>query len=78
MSLIPLWNFGLAVWTEFHQEVEKPPEQERLVFQLHYMAEFSQARVAQLLDLHPKRVSRLWLTATGRLAQWLEGFQDVI
>ncbi len=68
----------LAVWTEFHREVEKLPRDERLVFDLHYLGEFSQAEVAQLLSFHPKRVSRLWLVATGRLAQWLDGFQDLI
>jgi hypothetical protein len=26
-----------------------------------------------MLGLHRKQVSRLWLTATGRLAQWLDG-----
>jgi DNA-directed RNA polymerase specialized sigma24 family protein len=68
----------LAVWTEFHGEVEKLPWEERLVFDLHYLGEFSQAEVAQLLSLHPKRVSRLWLAATGRLARWLDGFENLI
>ena len=68
----------LAIWTEFHREVEKLPRDERLVFDLHYLGEFTQAEVAQLLSFHPKRVSRLWLLATGRLAQWLDGFQDLI
>ncbi len=67
----------LAIWTEFHLEVEKLPRDERLVFDLHYLGEFSQAEVAQLLSFHPKRVSRLWLGATGRLARWLDGFQEL-
>jgi RNA polymerase sigma factor (sigma-70 family) len=61
----------LAVWTELHREVEKLPETQRLVFNLHYLADFSQAETARLLDLHPKEVSRLWLAAAGRLAEWL-------
>jgi RNA polymerase sigma-70 factor (ECF subfamily) len=68
----------LAIWTEFHEEVEKLPENQRLVFDLHYVGEFSQLEVAQLLNLHPKKVSRLWLSATGHLAQWLDGFQGVM
>ena len=47
-----------------------------MVFDLPYFAEFSQAEIANLLDLHPKQVSRLWLAATGRLAQWLDGFEE--
>jgi RNA polymerase sigma-70 factor (ECF subfamily) len=61
----------LAVWTELHREVEKLPETQRLVFNLYYLADFSQAETARLLDLHPKEVSRLWLAAAGRLAEWL-------
>jgi RNA polymerase sigma factor (sigma-70 family) len=64
--------FRLAVWTELHREVEKLPDAQRLVFDCHYLAGFSQAETARLLDMHPKEVSRLWLAAVGRLAQWLE------
>jgi RNA polymerase sigma factor (sigma-70 family) len=68
----------LAFWTEFHQEVEKLPENERLVFDFHYFAEFPQAEIAQLLDLHPKQVSRLWIAATFRLARRLDGIQELL
>ena len=61
----------LAVWTELHREVEKLPDSQRLVFDCHYLAGFSQAETARLLDMHPKEVSRLWLAAAGRLAEWL-------
>jgi RNA polymerase sigma factor (sigma-70 family) len=63
----------LAVLTEFHQEIEKLPEGQRRVFELHYYGDFSQAEIAQMLGVHRKQVSRLWLAATGRLARWLEG-----
>jgi RNA polymerase sigma factor (sigma-70 family) len=62
----------LAIWTELHGEVEKLPDTQKLVFDCHYLAGFSQAETARLLDMHPKEVSRLWLAAVGRLAQWLE------
>ena len=49
------------------------PKARRRVFELHYYGDFSQAEIAQMLGVHRKQVSRLWLAATGRLAQWLEG-----
>jgi len=63
----------LAFWTEFHQEVANLPDSERTVFDFHYYAEFPQAEIAHLLNLHPKQVSRLWLSATGKLGRWLKG-----
>ena len=68
----------LAIWSEFHREVEGLPDNQRLVFDLHYLAEFSQSEIARLLDLHPKQVSRLWLAATGSLAQWLDGIEELL
>jgi RNA polymerase sigma factor (sigma-70 family) len=61
----------LALLTEFHEQIEKLPEEQRMVFDLHYYGGFSQAEIAQMLELHRKQVSRLWLAATGRLARWL-------
>jgi RNA polymerase sigma factor (sigma-70 family) len=63
----------LAVLTEFHEQIEKLPEDQRRIFELHYYGDFSQAEIAQTLGVPRKQVSRLWLTATGRLARWLEG-----
>lgn len=68
----------LAIWSEFHREVESLPDKQRLVFDLHYLGEFSQSEIARLLDLHPKQVSRLWLAATGSLAQWLDGIEEML
>ncbi len=44
----------LAFWTEFHQEVGNLPDDQRAVFDFHYFAEFPQAEIARLLDMHPK------------------------
>jgi RNA polymerase sigma-70 factor (ECF subfamily) len=63
----------LAQLTEFHEQIEKLPESQRTVFQLHYYGGFSQIEIAQMLGLPKKQVSRSWLAATGRLARWLEG-----
>jgi RNA polymerase sigma factor (sigma-70 family) len=64
----------LALFTEFHEQVETLPEDQRRIFEMHYYGGFSQAEIAQILGLHRKQVSRLWLAATGRLALWLEEF----
>jgi RNA polymerase sigma factor (sigma-70 family) len=63
----------LALLTEFHEQIERLPEDQRRIFELHYYGGFSQAEIAQMLGVHKKQVSRLWLTSTGRLAQWLDG-----
>ncbi len=62
----------LAVLTEFHEQIGKLPDDQRTVFELHYYGGFSQAEIAQMLAMHRKQVSRLWLAATGRLAHWLD------
>jgi RNA polymerase sigma factor (sigma-70 family) len=61
----------LAQWTEFHEKVEALAEDERAVFEMHYYLELPQAQVAELLEMHPRKVSRLWITATERLAEGL-------
>jgi len=63
----------LALWTEFHEHVSTLPEDERSVFELHYYLGFSQADIARLLDLHPRKVSYLWVAATERLTARLGG-----
>ncbi len=60
-----------AILAEFHRRVESLPVDERRTFDLCYYGGFSQAEAARLMRLHPKRVSRLWVAATGRLAEWL-------
>jgi RNA polymerase sigma factor (sigma-70 family) len=63
----------LAVLTEFHDQIEKLQDDQRRIFEMHYYGGFSQAEIAQILGLHRKQVSRLWLAATRCLARWLEG-----
>jgi len=38
---------------------------------MHYYLELPQAQVAELLEMHPRKVSRLWIAATERLAEGL-------
>lgn len=58
----------LAVWTEFHNHVGTLPEAERTIFEMHYYLGLPQAEIARILDLHPRKVSYLWVAATEQLA----------
>jgi len=63
----------LAQWTEFHQKVAGLAEDERTVFEMHYYLEIPQAEIARMLNLHPRKVSYLWIAATEKLADnWSE------
>jgi RNA polymerase sigma factor (sigma-70 family) len=63
----------LAEWTEFHRRVDELPADQRQVFELHHYLGLPQAEVARLLDLHPRKVSYLWIEATDRLAAGMDG-----
>src|SRR6516164_1642829 len=63
----------LALWTEFHEKVGTLSEQERTVFEMHYYLELPQAEIAQVLELHPRKVSYLWIAATENLGEELDG-----
>jgi RNA polymerase sigma factor (sigma-70 family) len=63
----------LALWSEFHARAADLPEGERQVFELHYYLGLPQAEVARVLGLHPRKVSYLWVAATQRLADEMEG-----
>jgi DNA-directed RNA polymerase specialized sigma24 family protein len=67
----------LAFWTEFHRQVDSPQGDERTVFDLHDFGDFPQSEIARLLNLSPKRVSRLGLAATARLAGHLDGSDEM-
>jgi RNA polymerase sigma factor (sigma-70 family) len=68
----------LAVLTEFHRQVDKLPPDEKRAFELHYYLGFTQAEAADLMELSPKQVSRLWLAATARLADWLRDAEGLV
>jgi RNA polymerase sigma factor (sigma-70 family) len=63
----------LALWSEFHARVANLPEDERQVFELHYYLELPQTEIARILNLHPRKVSYLWIAGTQRLANDLDG-----
>jgi RNA polymerase sigma factor (sigma-70 family) len=62
----------LALWTEFHEKVATLSEQERAVFEMHYYLELPQAEIARVLELHPRKVSYLWIAATETLGELLD------
>ncbi|MCX7419482.1 MAG: sigma-70 family RNA polymerase sigma factor [Planctomycetia bacterium] len=62
----------LAVWTEFHERVATLNDDQRKVFEMHYYLEIPQAQIAELLAVHPRQVSRLWIMATDRLTEGLQ------
>jgi RNA polymerase sigma factor (sigma-70 family) len=54
---------GLLEWVEFHESIDKLPEEEKIVFQLIFYQEFTQDEVAELLGLSLKTVFRRWTKA---------------
>jgi RNA polymerase sigma-70 factor (ECF subfamily) len=63
----------LAAWTEFHQQVERLPEEERAVFDLLWYQELTQAEAAALLHTSLRTVKRRWTSARLKLHQALHG-----
>lgn len=63
----------LAQWSEFHQKVRELPDEEREVIDLYWYQGLTQAETARILGVHEKAVSRRWLSARLKLAQWLPG-----
>jgi len=61
----------LAVWTELHNKIGRLAEDERTVFEMHYYLGLPQAEIAKVLELHPRKVSYLWIAATENLANEL-------
>ena len=58
---------NLAAWAEFHDQVERLPEEDREVFDLLWYQELSQAVAAELLGVSERTVKRRWAAARLRL-----------
>jgi RNA polymerase sigma factor (sigma-70 family) len=63
----------LALWTEFHQQVDALPEDEREVFDLLWYQELTQDEAARLLGISEATLKRCWLSARRRLHHALQG-----
>ena len=42
------------------------------MFEMHYYLDLSQAEIAKALELHPRKVSYLWIAATEKLGEGLD------
>ena len=58
---------SLAEWTEFHEQVEAMPEEEREVFNLVWYEEMTHEQVAEVLGVTTRTVRRRWQDARYRL-----------
>lgn len=63
----------LARWTEFHQQVEALPEEEREVVDLLWYQGLTQAEAAAVLQVSERTVKRRWQTAKVKLYRALGG-----
>jgi RNA polymerase sigma-70 factor (ECF subfamily) len=64
---------NVAVWTEFHRQVERLPDKEREIFDLVWYQELTQTEAAQLLQITERTVRNRWVSARLLLANALEG-----
>lgn len=60
-----------ADWVEFLERVDRLPELDRDVFQMHVVMAMTQAQIAKELNLEPKQVSRAWLKAAAAVGKYL-------
>jgi RNA polymerase sigma factor (sigma-70 family) len=63
----------LAAWTEFHEQVERLPEEEREVFSLLWYKGLSQAEAAEVLGVSDRTIKRRWQSARLHLHEALGG-----
>jgi RNA polymerase sigma-70 factor (ECF subfamily) len=63
----------LALWTEFHRQVELLPDEEREVFDLLWYQELPQADAASVLGVAERTVKRRWRAARLRIHEALGG-----
>jgi RNA polymerase sigma-70 factor (ECF subfamily) len=68
------WEPGrLAVWSDFHRQVDALPAEERDVFDLVWYQGLTQVRAAVLLGISEPTLKRRWWSARRRLHQALKG-----
>ena len=63
----------LAIWSEFHRQVEALPDEEQAVFDLLWYQGLSQAAAAAVLGVNERTVKRRWQSARVKLHDALEG-----
>jgi RNA polymerase sigma-70 factor (ECF subfamily) len=63
----------LAVWSEFHQQVQSLPEEEREVFDLVWYQALGHTEAAEVLNVSARTVKRRWQAACLKLHEALKG-----
>jgi RNA polymerase sigma-70 factor (ECF subfamily) len=63
----------LGVWTDFHRQVERLPDEEREVFELVWYQDLKQTEAADLLGVAPRTVMRRWHRACLKLHEAMQG-----
>jgi RNA polymerase sigma-70 factor (ECF subfamily) len=63
----------LAMWSEFHQQVERLPDEERAVFDLLWYQGLSQPEAAEVLGVNERTLKRRWQSARVKLHDALHG-----
>jgi RNA polymerase sigma-70 factor (ECF subfamily) len=63
----------LALWTEFHRQVDALPDEEREVFDLLFYQGLSQAEAAALVGVSDRTIKSRWRSARLRLHEALGG-----
>jgi RNA polymerase sigma-70 factor (ECF subfamily) len=63
----------LELWSAFHERVEQLPVEEREVVGLIFYHGWTQAQIAELLDVDERTVRRRWRSACERLIEALGG-----
>ena len=64
---------GLALWTEFHEQVEKLPDEEREVFDLLWYQGMKQEEAATILGVTTRTIKSRWRNARIHLHEALGG-----
>jgi RNA polymerase sigma-70 factor (ECF subfamily) len=63
----------MSVWSEFHEHVERLPEEERTVFDLLWYQGLTQIEAAAVLGVNERTIKRRWQSARIRLHDALQG-----
>jgi RNA polymerase sigma factor (sigma-70 family) len=63
----------LAAWSDFHQQIEALPDEEREIFDLLWYQGLTQAEAAEVLGASQRTVKRRWQSARLRLHDALGG-----
>lgn len=63
----------MSVWTEFHQQADNLPEEEREVFDLLWYQGLTQSEAAAILKVNERTIKRRWQSARLKLHDALKG-----